>query len=318
MDEHLKFDACTKALADSGGRALGAIISKFRTLKNVGLKTFESMYNAGVKPIIEYGSGIWGHLEASPINAVQNRAMRYYLGVHKLSPNIALSGDMGWITPKLSRVVNRLRLWNRLVEMQGNRLTRKIFEWDYSIAKQNWSSEMKKFFSSLDSECFSNKSVFDLTLVNDILLRRMNEYWKVEVRKKPKLRTYRLFKSDCFQDEYVQKISQRRERSLFTQFRHGILPLKIETGRFKKLEIAQRTCELCNLGCTEDETHFLCSCPTYNDIRSPLFEKARNLDISFDDFNDSEKLVYLIKNFCKEVSVYVSKAWNIRQNRLYN
>ena len=58
IDEHLRFDVCTKALADSGGRALGSIISKFKSLKNVGYSTFEKMYSSGVKPIIEYGSGI--------------------------------------------------------------------------------------------------------------------------------------------------------------------------------------------------------------------------------------------------------------------
>ena len=64
IDEYTKFDCCTKALADSGGRALGAIISKFKSFKNVGYKTFEVMYNSGVKPVLEYGSGVWGHVKS--------------------------------------------------------------------------------------------------------------------------------------------------------------------------------------------------------------------------------------------------------------
>ena len=60
MDEFLKFDVCTKTLASAGGRALGSIISKFRNLKGVGYETFLKLYENKVKPILEYGSGIWG------------------------------------------------------------------------------------------------------------------------------------------------------------------------------------------------------------------------------------------------------------------
>ena len=48
----------------------------------------------------------------------------------------------------------------------------------------------------------------------------------------------------------------RQTRSLFDQFRHGILPLKIETGRFKNLYIEERICELCELEVVESEYIF--------------------------------------------------------------
>ena len=68
---------------------------------------------------MEYGSGMWGHVSGGCIEAVQNRAIRYFLGVHKMCPNHALSGDAGWLTVKLSRCVCRIRLWNRLVSMMA-------------------------------------------------------------------------------------------------------------------------------------------------------------------------------------------------------
>ena len=316
MDEHLKYDCCSKALADSGGRALGAIISKFKSLKNVGYCTFENMFNSGVKPILEYGSGIWGHIEAPTINAIQNRAMRFYLGVHKLSPNLALTGDMGWLSPKLSRYVTRIRLWNRLLKMNENRLTRKIFEWDYGLCKNNWSSEMKKMFENLQSNIFRQKEVFDDTNVGEALHAIMNESWKQDVIKKPKLRTFLLYKEDISREDYVIRINSRSERSLFSQFRHGILPLKIETGRFKGLAIDARLCELCNLNCIEDEIHFLCTCPVYTEVRSILFDKIIDND-SFTDMDCTDKFIFLMKNHWKDVSTFVSNAWRIRQEKLY-
>ena len=51
-------------------------------------------------------------------------------------------------------------------------------------------------------------------------------------KKPPKLRTFIMFK-DIFEPEtYIIKSMSRRRRSLMSQFRTGILPLEIETGRY--------------------------------------------------------------------------------------
>ena len=51
MDENLTFKLRNKALTDAGGRTLSPIINKFKSLKNVGYRTFESMYTSAVKPV---------------------------------------------------------------------------------------------------------------------------------------------------------------------------------------------------------------------------------------------------------------------------
>ncbi len=37
-----------------------------------------------------------GFAKLENINTVQNRAIRYFLGTHRFSPNLAINGDMGW------------------------------------------------------------------------------------------------------------------------------------------------------------------------------------------------------------------------------
>jgi len=317
FDEYTKFDFCTKALADSGGRALGAIISKFKSLKNVGYKTFEVMYNSGVKPVLEYGSGVWGHVNGNCINSIQNRAMRFYLGVHKFSPNLALCGDLGWLTPKLSRYIGRVRLWNRLLAMDEGRLTRKIFEWDYDLSKANWSSGMKSLFKELGSEVFDQKVGYDMSNIIEPLKKLMLDRWKKEVVKKPKLRTYIKFKHDIETESYVKQNMSRQARSLFAQFRHGILPLKIETGRFKNLDVEERVCELCQLGVVESEIHFLCKCPLYDNIRAALFAKCNEATPNFLTLDDDAKFVHLMNYKWRDVSNFIVNAWKLRQETLY-
>ncbi len=318
LDENLAYSSCIKALSDSGGRALGAIISKFKALKNVGFKTFETLYNSGVKPILEYGSGIWGHLAAKPMNKVNNRAMRYFLGVHKFSPNEALIGDIGWLTPKLSRYLPRIRLWNKLIEMDNSRLTKRIFEYDYNVCKNNWSSNMKSLFVDINADVFKEKLSCNLSVMNDTLYDIMSKSWAKDVLKKPKLRTYIRYKESVCTEKYVMFLDSRYSRSLFAQFRHGILPLRIETGRYKNLPLEERLCELCNIGAVEDEKHFLCECIIYVKPRIQLYDKATIINPSFSHFDNEEKLIFLMKKCWKEVSIYIQCAWKIRQNCLYN
>ena len=108
LDEHLNFNDCTQTLSDAVGRALGGIIAKFKTLKNVGYDTFTKLFNLGVRPVYEYAAGIWGFHKASAIDKVHNRAMRYFLGVQKFAPNAALTSEMGWIRRQSERYCKSL------------------------------------------------------------------------------------------------------------------------------------------------------------------------------------------------------------------
>ena len=131
LDDNLKFDLCIKALADSAGRALGATINKFKLLKNVGYETFTKLFRCGVTSVMEYGSSIWGFKKAPEIDMIQNRAMHYFLGVHKYTPIAGMLGDMGWYQQSIGRKLCILRLWNRIIQTEDNRLTKVLFNADY-------------------------------------------------------------------------------------------------------------------------------------------------------------------------------------------
>ena len=65
-------------------------------------KCYTRCYDALVQATINYGAGIWGGggtMIYSCIEAVQNRALRYFLGLGKYAPYLAINGDMGWHMP---------------------------------------------------------------------------------------------------------------------------------------------------------------------------------------------------------------------------
>ena len=66
------------------------------TLCRMTFDIFTKLYNTLVQSVINYGAAIWGQRRFWAINAVQQRAMKYYLGLPKRAPNAAATGDTGW------------------------------------------------------------------------------------------------------------------------------------------------------------------------------------------------------------------------------
>ena len=85
-----------KAVAMSASRTLGLLIAKCKLNGGFIFNTYTTLYDSLVWSFISYGAAIWGTKEYSCIIAVQNRAMRFYLGVGKYTPNLSVIGDMGW------------------------------------------------------------------------------------------------------------------------------------------------------------------------------------------------------------------------------
>ena len=128
--ENMDFQKTAKMLADSACRAMGALISKFKSCKFMKYKTYTKLFNTLVCPITDYCAGIWGLGEFDKINHVLVQGIRAFLGAHR---HIAsLLSDMGWPLDTTRRKVEILRYWNRIHHLSDNRLTKKIFNWLYN------------------------------------------------------------------------------------------------------------------------------------------------------------------------------------------
>ncbi len=319
FDEHLNFSMCSKTLADSGGRALSAIISKLKLSKNVGFKTFTKLYESCVVPVTDYGSGVWGKFNCSHSDTIQNRAVRHFLGVHKFTPIPALHAEMGWLIPKYRKYLNMLRLWNRIQKMPNERITKRIFFMDYNRVDGNWSEQMREIFDLLDmSHVFNERKLCDLLLCTEKLYDIFKDNCMRSVETKPKLRTFKLFKKDCETSVYVKGCMNKCQRSLLAKFRCGILQLKVETGRFERIELEKRICMLCERKEIETEFHFLINCDLYKDQRNMLYTKANDKYKHFHDMDDQAKFIYLMTECQYYVAKYIESAWNIRKEKLYS
>jgi len=319
LDEFLNYSITANLLAESGGRALGCVKNILNSFKECGYNTFTHLFNNNILPILNYAAGVWGFKRYDKLDNTQRKAMRFFLGVHRFVPNHAIAGDMGWPTTSISRHVEMLRLWNRLVTFQNDRLTRKIFEHDYNCLTNNWSFEVKQILTKIGQvDCFISKTPCDIENAKECLLNIEMEEWDNSRFSKSKLRYYNMFKVDFGVEEYLLQNMSKHKRSLMTQFRSGILPLNVETGRFRNIPLGDRVCTVCNMNQIEDEFHFIIQCELYDLLRQKLYDDANSYDETFVQLDDLDKFLFLNINCQKSLAEFIFRAMVKRTEFLYN
>ena len=129
---------------------------------------------------------------------------------------------------------------------------------------------------------------------------------------KPKLRFYRAFKNE---ESFLKMNLTCFERSHLAQLRLGILPLMIELGRFRNINLENRLCTLCNLSLVQDEKHFLFICPAYATLRNSWFN-SMNLNLEkFNTHNENELI--RVFEFNRQTAKYIVKAFELRKTILF-
>ena len=104
-------------------------------------------------------------------------------------------------------------------------------------------------------------NIIDINMVEQKRMEKMEEDWAAGLNTKPKLRTYKQFKSEFRPEKYILLNLDRKDRAYMAQLRLGILPIALETGRWAGIKENLRICKLCNSGKVENETNLLFVCP---------------------------------------------------------
>ena len=212
-----------------------------------------------------------------------------------------------------------LRLWNRFILMPNNRMVKKIFIWDKTFCNNNWNSELKSIMEKIGmTEDYNNTRLVDLKIAEKILRLKAANDWKNELPTKPKLRTYITFKENYGTEDFARCCHDRLQRSLIAQIRSGTLPLNIEVGRFRNIQLEDRICTLCNNNMLEDEFHFVCQCRLYDDIRSNLYDTIQLKNTEFHTLEPRQKFDHILKNEWNLLGKFLKIAWERRTRKLYD
>ena len=324
LHENLDFTKTSVVLSDAAIRAFGAMQNKFYANSNMSLKVYRKLYESCICPIMDYCSGVWGYKPYNNCNATQNKVIRNFLGVNKFSSNVVINGDVGWCSPNVRHKINMIKLWNRIQKMDTSRITRMIFNWEYTLNKKTWHFECLQIFKTTNYEyIYLNKIPCNTHIIKDIenkLIELELNKWKELLHQQPKLRTYRLYKSNFGEELYVGNILSKQQRMTIAKLRSCTLPLAIETGRYINIPLENRVCKCCNNGDVENEEHFIFDCVSYSALRIsfyndickvlPLFLESNNVSRLKQIFNDVKCL--------KLFATYIVNIFQIRTNIMYH
>lgn len=200
--------------------------------------------------------------------------------------------------------------------MNESRIPKIVFDWDSSLGLDTWGSEIKHITNDLKLNCISESNdLYDLTQAYNSCIELNRKMWSDEASLKPKLRTYVQIHDYESKQLLVKSDISRYQRSLLSQLKFGILPLKIETDRYQGIPAENRICKLCDTNLPEDELHFLFLCPALSHIRNLYV--PRNILLS--DTNQEFKLkeMYFKENITSS-ALFVERLYRERQRLIYN
>ena len=154
-----------------------------------------------------------------------------------------------------------------MCKLDGNKLTKKIFEWSLqNFISDTWEFNIYRVLGTINlTDHFDNCDEVVITEAKHRLQDLMNLKWCAKIPSKPKLRSHSYFKQSISAKPYVTPNQSEGKRSLISQLRVGILPLEIESGQYIRKKLNERLCRLCKSN-VEDEIHFICSCPNLNNV----------------------------------------------------
>ena len=114
VNEHGSHDKTVQALTAAAGRSYGRIVGLFKTLGDLGYKSFVKLYSSCVLPVANYGAAVWGWKDYPAPRVLQHKISSFYLGCHKYAPNSAVSIEMDIPEIQTVRWQDILRYSNRV------------------------------------------------------------------------------------------------------------------------------------------------------------------------------------------------------------
>ena len=292
------FMAAKRILKEKGMKALYPI---FDTIFKFNLKPSRAifLFNHLIKPIITYGSEILAPFTKHQLDTLNknNEILNEYalkseaekvhikfcktnLGLKRNCPTLAVLGELGEVPVTIYMLATMVKFWHRIATLNDNSLVHLAYNEVRMLPedKNDWLNSVKFILKLIDMEdIYINANQISSNVLYKKTLKKLNEIFNSQWCKKvnqsstnsknnSKLRTYNLFKKELRAETYLN-LPQFKFRKLIAKFRCSDHQLRIETGRHQKLEIAQRTCDMCESGKVENEIHFLIECEAYRDLR---------------------------------------------------
>ena len=263
-------------------KALRRCIPLDRDLDFLSVTSWELIYKAKVRSVVEYcasviGTDIWPPAESLQIEA----ARRILLLVGTKTANDVILGDLGWMSLRARRDELHLRYWCRAVHMPDHRLVRQIYLASRYLLlsrgptlKKTWvASTWKLLLRHGVNSMWDDSSLASSSSCAQAVLKTDADAWRSRIRSKSKLQWYFVHKQDMHREPFLDLVKNPLQRRLLLRLRASNYMIRVEYGRIDRIAPNDRTCLLCCCGDVETESHFVTRCAAFSDLRQ-AFQSA--------------------------------------------
>jgi hypothetical protein len=339
----LKFAA--KAMHAAGLKAMFALLQRCAALHITNPTIKLKLFRALVKPVLLYGSQLWGVTVSPPkpsgnpsailqtwdndMERLQFTFLRRISGVKKSTHRLVLLAEMDSEPLQLDFWVSVLKFWNRMCDMPHNRLLSCAFMADFQLAlsgAQCWSGKVVNGLKA-SNLMWEVGPMPELFVVDDILRRWRRDIFVspfMECRGSPrshaskdvKLCTYASWFLDTSQPSLHLSLALPPSlHFMLMRFRMSSHCLLVEQGRAmcgaQRVSRLERVCPLCDLE-VEDEMHFCLACPAYDELRL----NCRDLFASALPVTNASMHAFMTQQNQRGIAHFLCAAFQLRQQIL--
>ena len=133
-------------LAMQGTKALASILRFQRTFGHMEPVDIFKIFDAMVKPILCYGSEIWGYRYADKIEQVQINFCKRYCNLSTNTASVLALGECGRLPLYTTYVPNCIKYWLKLTRMDNHRYPKQCYEMLKqldTVGRKNWATSVK-------------------------------------------------------------------------------------------------------------------------------------------------------------------------------
>lgn len=267
------------------------------------------MFDKQIKPILDYASEIcYMGKQDYDLEKVHLCYLKYLLNVKPSSCTPSIYAECGRFPLVIKQKVQALKYWKRLLKSDKKTVICNAYNSlfvSFEGGQVNWCTYIKDILMEVDMnetwerQCITNIqiNIIKNKLHEQFTKKTMNDILNTD--KFPKLRTYKLFKTDFRLENHLLTLENRGHQIALSKFRISSHNLRIETGRYEtnpSLEPHDRLCIFCDNLAVEDEFHFLLECPQYMVERLSLIRVCQVHIENFENLEHRDKFIEIVKN----------------------
>ncbi len=296
---------------------------------DLDINTMLKIFDSTIKPIIMYGSEVWGVTIVKTKNAENIRQiiidlennytgntleLKFYkrlLRVKRNAATVGVRGELGRHPIGLYALANSLKYLQTVMNKENEKLVKQALVESQNLGEtqSSWYKHVKEIEKTLNVQTPRTNTKSSVKMYYKATMKKLkvayeNEWFKQltakESKKKGKgqnkLRTYNQLKQNFKQETYLTNIHNTKHRKSTTQLRISAHTLHIESQRGADRTPNERICTLCTGQHMEDEYHFLMQCPIYQNHRSTLLSICAENCTNFTQLSHKQQFLWIMTN----------------------